>query len=344
VTTALAHVREALPDRWADLYAAAMMGASEDACEWIADELANASRTDCLANVANEVLRRPEQSMAATFWLWKAAVGAQYGQAFVGVNLQSLTIRFLLAADDFARRAVDDKSRRPVVNQIRAAVAARDGALLRAVLEASDDRQAKDIRAALERNACLTDAVRTRSLDIVRKTHPSHFAVKMLDPWEDDTVIYTTQQSLRTQEEIYGELVTKKILDNQRAIAAAAEHGDITENAEFTAALEERDRLAERAGRLQMDIAKAHVISGSMAASETVTVGSRVWARNLESGEEETLIFLGPWDADISKHIYYYRAAMSLAFMGKAVGATVVLKTDSGERRWEILEIGPWVS
>jgi len=338
---ALGHIREAIPDRWPDLYAAAMMGASEEVCEWLADELAAAGHYGPLASVAAEVLRRPEQSMAATFWLWKAAVGGRLAEAFAGVNLQSLTIRFLLAADDFGRRAADDKSRRPLVAQIRSAVAARDGALLRTVLEAADDRQAKDIRAALERNAALTDQVRARSLDIVRKTHPSHFVMKTVEPWEDDAVIYTSQAALRRQEEIYGELVTKKILDNQRAIAAAAEHGDVTENAEFIAALEERDRLAERAGRLQADIARARIVSGAMAAGATVTVGSRVRARSLDTGAEETLIFLGPWDADISKHIYYYRAAMSLAFMGRAAGDTVVLKTDAGERRWEIIEIGP---
>jgi transcription elongation GreA/GreB family factor len=268
-------------------------------------------------------------------------VGGQYPEAFADINLQSLTIRFLLAADDFAHRAADDRSLRPIVNQIRSAVAARDGALLRAVLEAADDRQAKDIRAALERNACLTDQVRLRSLDIVRKTHPSHFAIKTFEAWEDEAIIYTSQASLKQQEEIYGELVTRKMLDNQRAIAAAAEHGDITENAEFTAALEERDRLAERATRLQNDIARAKVITGSMAASETVTIGSRVRARNLATGEEETLIFLGPWDADITKHIYFYRAPMAQAFMGKAVGDTVTLKTDSGERQWEVLEVAP---
>jgi len=337
----IAHIRASIPDRWPEICAAAMMGASEETCEEIADALADAGRQDRLAGVAAEVLRRPEQSIAATFWLWKAAVGGEYAGAFDGVNLQSLTIRFLLAADDFARRAADDKSRRPVVNQIRSAVAARDGALLRIVLEAADDRQAKDIRAALERNAVLTDQVRNRSLDIVRKTHPSHFVTKTFEPWEDDAVIYTSTAALRHQEEIYGELVTKKILDNQRAIAAAAEHGDITENAEFTAALEERDRLAERAGRLQVDIARAQIITGTLSGSPTVTVGSRVRARRLPDGEEETLDFLGPWDADISKHIYYYRAALSLAFMGKGPGDTVVLKTDSGERRWEIIEVGP---
>ena len=332
-------VREALTDHWPDLYAAALMGCCEEVCEWVGEQLAAAGLESRLTSAAATILRRPDENFSALFWLWKAVTSGQHAQAFAEVNRSSLTIRFLLAADAFARRAADDRSLRPQVGSIRAALAARDGEALRSVLEAADDRQAKDIRAAIERNAALTDVVRTRLLDIVRKTHPSHFVVKALAPWEED-VNYTTTAALRKQEEIYGELVTKKVLDNQRAIASAAEQGDVSDNAEFTAALEERDRLAERAARLQADIAKARLITHGMADSDMVTVGSRLRARNLATGAEEEFVFLGPWDADISKHIYFYRAPLALAFMGRRPGDTVAYGAGPEERKWEILEVG----
>ena len=336
----LALVREALPERWPDLYGAALPGCTEGVCEWIAEQLAAAGQAAPLAAAADAILRRPEENVAALLWLWEAAASGQYPEALAEVNRSTLTIRFFLAADSLASQATDDRSLRPLVSRIRSAVAAKDGALLRGVLVAADDRQAKDVRAAIERNAALTDVLRTRLLDIVRKTHPSHFVVKAVPPWEED-VIYTTPAALHKQEEIYGDLVTKKVLENQRAIASAAEHGDISENAEFTAALEERDRLAERAARLQADIARARPITPSMGAGDTVTVGSRVRARNLATGAEEIFVCLGPWDADIGKHIYYYRAPLAIAFMGKKVGDIAVFGAGADERKWEILEVGP---
>jgi len=335
----LALVREALPDGWPDFYTAALLGCSEGVCEWIGEQLAAAGHEGRLASAAAAILRRPDENVAALFWLWQAVTAGRHPQAFAEVSRSSLTIRFLLAADNLGRQAADDRSLRPLVGSIRSTLAARDGEALRGVLEASDDRQAKDIRAAIERNAALTDVVRTRLLDIVRKTHPSHFVVKAVPPWEED-VNYTTAAALRRQEEIYGELVSKKILDNQRAIATAAEHGDVSDNAEFTAALEERDRLAERAARLQADIAKARVITHAVAAGDTVTVGSRVRARNLATGAEEEFVFLGPWDSDIPKHIYFYRAPLALAFMGRRPGDTVAYGAGPDERKWEILEVG----
>jgi transcription elongation GreA/GreB family factor len=68
-----------------------------------------------------------------------------------------------------------------------------------------------------------------------------------------------------------------------------------------------------------------------------------VRARRLATGAEEKLTFLGPWEADMQKRIYYYKAPLSKAFLGKRVGETATLKTDSGSEQWEVLEIKPAV-
>jgi len=337
----LAFVREALPEAWPQVFASALPSGAATVCEPLASALTQAGHHDLLAGAAAEIMRRPDECRAAIFWLWTAVTADRFAQAFAGVDRTSLTIRFLLASDRLGRDARDDRGLRPLVSEVRAAVGARDGGPLRAVLESADDTQAKDIRAAIERNAALTDVIRSRVLDLIRKIHPAHFAVAVLQPWEDDQVIYTTPAALNKQEEVYGELVTVKVLENQRAIAQAAEHGDISENAEFAAALEERDRLAERAQRLQADIAKAIAITPSMAAGDTVTIGSRVRARNAATGREETFTFLGPWDSDVENHIYYYRAPLPLAFMGKRAGDTVTYGDGANAQQWEVLEVGP---
>jgi transcription elongation factor GreA len=70
-----------------------------------------------------------------------------------------------------------------------------------------------------------------------------------------------------------------------------------------------------------------------------VTVGSGVRAKNEETGDTDTFVFLGPWDVDPDKGVYSYRAPMGLAFMGKSKGDTVELEAESGTKRWEILEV-----
>jgi transcription elongation GreA/GreB family factor len=179
-----------------------------------------------------------------------------------------------------------------------------------------------------------------RVLEVIREAHPILHAEKHVPPWEED-VVYTTEEALHAQQKEFEDLVHGRMAANSAAISRAAAHGDLSENAEFTAALEERDRLVERAGRMQQDLAKVKVIRRSMAEGDHVTVGSRVVAKDLATGKAEELAFLGPWDAAPERGVYYYRTALGLAFMGKAVGDTVVMQTRSEERRWEIAEIRP---
>ena len=115
-------------------------------------------------------------------------------------------------------------------------------------------------------------------------------------------------------------LVPARLPEVMREIGQAAQFGDISENAEYSAAVEERGRLAARAGRMQEEIAEARPITREMASSDRVSVGSRVRVRNLITGEEQTFTFLGPWDADPDRGIMASNAPLGEAFMGKKVG------------------------
>jgi len=344
VRAVLTLVREALPEAWPAVFADALAaGRVPEACEQMAEALADAGHGARLAWAAKAILRQPEEAPAAAFWLWSAVTAGRYPDALADVDPVPLTIRMLLAVDHLGRRARDDRSLRPVVAQVRGALDVRANPTIERVLEQADDAQAKDLRAAADRNTVLTEALRSRLLDLIRRTHPDHFAARRVQPWEEEGVIWTTERALRHQEEVYGDLVTRQMAENAQAIGDAAALGDVSDNAEFTAALEEQQRLSERAEKMQADIRKARVIPPSMGAGEQVTVGSRVRARNRDTGEKETFTFLGPWDTDVEQHIYYYRAPLALAFMGKAVGETVAFGEGERRRQWEVLEIAPGV-
>ena len=127
-------------------------------------------------------------------------------------------------------------------------------------------------------------------------------------------------------------------------IGEAAARGDLSENAEFTAALEERDRLAERATRVQKDLAKAKIIEPGSVSTDHVTIGTMVRAEDLQTHEVETFVFLGPWDSDPNQRIFSYRAPLSLAFMGKTLGQTIEFTAeDRSSRSWKVVEILPAV-
>ncbi|MBM4020623.1 MAG: hypothetical protein FJ288_20275 [Planctomycetes bacterium] len=233
-----------------------------------------------------------------------------------------------------------DRARKlELLGQARRTILHKEFAVLRDVLDRTDAAWAKEIRTAVSRNSGLSDHLRVQVLDVIGHAHPVPVA-RVLPPWEEDAV-YTTPAALEARQKEFEDLVHVKLPANSAAIGAASAHGDVSDNAEFQAALEERGRLTERANAMQADIVRAKPIPRVMALSETVNIGTTVRARRASTGREETLTFLGPWDAAAEKGIYFYKAPLALAFMGKAVGETVVLRSDAGEERWEILEVRP---
>jgi transcription elongation factor GreA len=341
--SALEYVRDAAGDAWPEAFAAALPACSPNVAKWAARQLADAGREDALREAVSAVLARPVESAGALVWLWRSGCG-EGGEAGLEISADerfTAAAGLLSAADELKREQTgSDEAAGRYLPDVQRALTAKEFATFRRVLQESTEGQVRGLRVLASRNAGLTDLARLRLMEAIREAHPALHAEKAVPPWEED-VIYTTDEALQARQEEFEQLVTVKMADNREAIGSAAGHGDLSENAEWTAALEERDRLVERANRMQEDLAKARVLKPGSAETDHVTVGSRVTARDLATGRTEQLIFLGPWDADPQRGIYYYRTPLGLAFMGKRVGETAEMATRSETRRWEIVETGP---
>ena len=127
--------------------------------------------------------------------------------------------------------------------------------------------------------------------------------------------------------------------ENARRIGEAASHGDLSENAEYKFALEERDLLRARLAQMQAQLGLAKVIQAQDIETDRVGIGTRVIFRHLDSGSPAEMLFLGPWDADIERHVYNYKAPVAQALMGKTVGQTVELTTADPQGAYEIVAI-----
>jgi transcription elongation factor GreA len=149
-------------------------------------------------------------------------------------------------------------------------------------------------------------------------------------------VIYTTEKGRTKVEEELDHIVKVKIPENARAIGAAADHGDLSENSEYKFALEERDLLQARVATIQNGLARARVIEPHVVPKDHVGVGSRVKIRSVDGQVEREMTFLGPWDADVENGIYNYNAPMSQRMMGMQAGEVVILNLDGADREYRI--------
>ena len=96
---------------------------------------------------------------------------------------------------------------------------------------------------------------------------------------------------------------------------------------------------SENLNRLVEDLEHARVVSSETVPSDVVTMNSNVQLRDLDTGEEMTVIPVFPSDADLSQCKISILAPIGSALIGYRAGDTVEWAVPSGMRRLRIERI-----
>ncbi|MCD6416470.1 MAG: GreA/GreB family elongation factor [Planctomycetes bacterium] len=328
------------PAGWVDFLSAMMLGAPRRVCEAAARALAEHGETEALRRACRTILQSPDVRLGAVVWLWHESATGKGAIPKDTVEPLSALFKLLNVGGALMRdTTLSAQERKEFVSEVRAAVTARNGQLLERTLRDVPSEKLATAAGMLERSPLLTEGMQARITAMLRQIDSKLF-VQEAELWEED-VIYTTEEGLTKRKADLQQLVNVRLPQVFRQIGEAASFGDVSDNAEYQSALRERGRLADLAERIRLQIEGARSISPEMAQVDHVTVGSKVRTRRLDTGEEKTFIFLGPWDANPEEGIYAYNAPLGRAFMGKRVGETVSFATEHEQRRWEVLRIGP---
>ncbi|MCG8604835.1 transcription elongation factor GreA [bacterium] len=127
--------------------------------------------------------------------------------------------------------------------------------------------------------------------------------------------------------------------DIAKEIAAAREHGDLKENAEYDAAKNKQANYMAKLGQLQERFMNARIIRKEDLPVETITLGKRIKIRDIESGEEDDYIILGEGETDIDNGIISYQSPLAKALINHTKGETVAVTLPRGQKKYEILDI-----
>jgi transcription elongation factor GreA len=120
---------------------------------------------------------------------------------------------------------------------------------------------------------------------------------------------------------------------NSRAIEVARGHGDLSENADYSAAKEEQGLIEAKIRELEAKIAMAEVIDPTKLSGSRVKFGATVTIEDTESGDLTTYTIVGEHEADIKKHRISIGAPVARALIGKEVGDTIALPSVKGKSK-----------
>jgi len=139
--------------------------------------------------------------------------------------------------------------------------------------------------------------------------------------------------------EIEAELAHLRTVRRQEiaaAIGAAAEDGDLSENAAYDHAKEEQALLEGRIATLEHHLRNAVLIEAA-SSHDTVQLGAKVTIE--EDGEEETYSIVGPLEAAPLKGRISNESPIGKALLNHKTGDTVRVMAPSGERSIRIVAI-----
>ncbi len=124
-----------------------------------------------------------------------------------------------------------------------------------------------------------------------------------------------------------------------KAIAAAREHGDLSENAEYHAARERQSFIEGRIGELEDANKRAEIIDTSKLKGKTVRFGAKVKLADEDTGDEITYQLVGEFEADLKKKKISITSPLGKALIGREAEDSVEVQTPKGVRYYEIVSV-----
>jgi transcription elongation GreA/GreB family factor len=325
---------------WPERFAAALPEAPRDVFALAAAALKEA-RPDFLGKTLAKVVASPDPEPEAFLELARESFAGKFDGVPGAPEPLQVFERLLAFADRLERLRSGGAPGVPNVRpRVRALLEEGNFAMVRRYFQAAERDPARYAYQRIMASHALDDEVREAAREVIVRRFPEFLAAKERVYFWEDGHIYTTRAGLRRFQEEFHELANEKIPANARAIGAAAALGDLSENAEFTAALEERDQLVARADRMKKELERARVLEEAPVDPSLVGPGTRVELRNAATGATEQYTILGPWDVDVEHGIISYTAPLAKGILGLAVGERAEVTLPGGARTtYEVVKI-----
>jgi transcription elongation factor GreA len=124
-----------------------------------------------------------------------------------------------------------------------------------------------------------------------------------------------------------------------KAIEVARGHGDLSENADYTAAKERQSFIEGRIQEVNNKLAQCQVIDPSTIKSDKIVFGATVVLEDEETGKELTYKIVGVDEANIKAGKVGITSPIARALIGKTEGDEVVVDAPKGQIRYAVVKI-----
>lgn len=147
-----------------------------------------------------------------------------------------------------------------------------------------------------------------------------------------------TREGYEKQKEELERLKTVVRMEIAAKLNEAKEYGDLSENAAYTAAMEQRDINEAKIAELEEVLANAKIVKAKATASGTASIGCTVVIVD-EAGNELEFMIVGTGETDLLAKKFNLDSPLASSVMGKKKGDVVVVTLPVGKKTYTIKSV-----
>ena len=154
-----------------------------------------------------------------------------------------------------------------------------------------------------------------------------------------DKKIYLTKEGLEELQKEYDELTKVKRPEVLDRVTQARNQGDLSENAEYTAAKDELNFIDGRIDEIDELLKQVEVISDTTktGSNAAVALGSKVTVKVGQKEEDFTVV--GEWEADPASKKISHESPLGKALIGKKKGEKVEVDAPAGKVMYTVVSV-----
>lgn len=207
---------------------------------------------------------------------------------------------------------------------------AEDRALLGEMVADADDEELRLLARRILSTPVFDELTRRSLMGKIIKARPEmERLMEENEAARQDEALIVSWESLEAKKKELDDIITVKIPQNKRDIQIAREYGDLRENFEYKSAKQQQAVLLRMQAKYERELRHAQGTDFTNVSTAKVGIGTIVDLKDSATGEAETFTILGAWDSDPDNGIMSYLSESARALIGKAVGETADLPSDS---------------
>jgi transcription elongation GreA/GreB family factor len=329
-----------LEEHWVDVYPDLLRGEGHDIWDIGITQLRKAGRDDIVRRMFTEMMEEPERHPLAFLAFARGLLHERYAGVPGLPDRVAVVLRLLHVCEKVQKRTstLDPTTTKKILTRIEALLLDPKHHHLATALKSVSLEEMERIFHEVEASPYLSDDLKSAVQTTVARNHPELMRRRQKPFWEDG-FLYSTSESIRRKQEEFRHLTEVKIPENSRAVGAAAALGDLSENSEYTAALEAQRLLTQKAEELRASLDRARVLEVQPVPDAVAAPGTLVHLRSHESGESVDYRLLGPWDAGADDRTISYLSPLGKSLLGKKAGEEVRAELPGGIEYFTLVSI-----